>query len=110
MMGKLMENPSLKAKSDNCVRNDDILINNKGALMWENKRKNGGYALFECCISNMKATWEIVKEPVTWQEAIQAWIDGKNIYFITLRNERIEFKDGLEIYQDDFIKSEWYIE
>ena len=23
--------------------------------------------------------WQLVREPVTWQEAIQAWIDGKTI-------------------------------
>lgn len=24
--------------------------------------------------------WEEVKEPVTWQKAIQAWVEGKDIY------------------------------
>ena len=27
----------------------------------------------------MAQDWELVRTPVTWQEAIQAWIDGKTI-------------------------------
>jgi len=26
--------------------------------------------------------WELVPQEVTWQEAVQAWINGKNVYFI----------------------------
>ena len=31
--------------------------------------------------------WQLVKQPVTWQEAIQAWADGKRV---TLKLDRCE--------------------
>ena len=30
-------------------------------------------------IVNLKRDWQLVREPVTWQEALQAWVDGKTI-------------------------------
>ena len=32
--------------------------------------------------------WEIVRQPVTWQEAIQAWVEGKRV---TLKFDRCEY-------------------
>lgn len=36
--------------------------------------------------------WELVREPVTWQEAIHAWLDGKGL--------RVELPGGTIITQD----------
>lgn len=115
MMNKLYENPKLKAKSHNCTFSNDILINDSGALIWENSRKNGSlsngdYYLFECCTVNMLADWEIIQEPVTWQEAIQAKLDGKNVYFIKTNGCKYVLDDNLEIFLDNFKTSKWYIE
>ena len=32
--------------------------------------------------------WQLVRQPVTWQEAIQAWADGKRV---TLKFDRCEY-------------------
>jgi hypothetical protein len=109
MMKKLYESPKLKAKSHNCTRSDDILINRNGALLWYNKHSN---YLFECCSVNMSAEWKIIQEPVSWQEAIQGWIDGKTV--------KIENEDGsyycflkqdtfLCMNNTDFTNYNWYI-
>ena len=31
------------------------------------------------CLFTNQDDWELVRTPVTWQEAIQAWVDGKTI-------------------------------
>ena len=31
------------------------------------------------CLGKLSADWREVKRPVTWQEAIQAWSDGKKV-------------------------------
>ena len=30
-------------------------------------------------LANNEDDWQLVRQPVTWQEAIQAWVDGKTI-------------------------------
>ena len=61
--------------------------------------------------------WEIVRQPVTWQEAIQAWADGKTI--------KTESSDGIRTYKrttnslqsvlggvtkDEILNGKWYVE
>ena len=61
--------------------------------------------------------WEIVRQPVTWQEAIQAWVDGKTI--------KTESSDGIRTYKrttnslqsvlggvtkDEILNGKWYVE
>lgn len=67
--------------------------------------------------NNAFAEWAEIKEPVTWQEAIQAWIDGKNIYCI-LGDETYKYT-GHDILGDDYcfgigkdelVLGKWYIE
>lgn len=88
MMEMLIENPKLEAVSKNSTEPDDVVINSKGALVWKNKlnraRRELGFNknfLFECCSVDLNAEWEIVYPSVTWQEAIQAWISGKIVYY-----------------------------
>lgn len=43
--------------------------------------------------------WEEVREPVTWQEAFQAWIDGKNFrieYEGKIYSQSTNFKLGIQ--------------
>ncbi len=61
--------------------------------------------------------WEIVKQSVTWQEAIQAWANGKTI--------KTESSDGIRTYKrttnslqsvlggvtkDEILNGKWYVE
>lgn len=96
---------SVDNKSSNC-----ICFNGKGSSGFV--QKNGIAILIE-------RNWELFEEPVSWQHAIQAWIDGKTIsvkspYFSGEDGygtiERINNKSKLEVlFRDDFIKGEWFI-
>ena len=61
--------------------------------------------------------WQLVRQPVTWQEAIQAWADGKTI--------KTESSDGIRTYKrttnslqsvlggvtkDEILNGKWYVE
>ena len=52
-----------------------------GAIVFDNDK----YPIIEI---NLNDNWQLVKQPVTWQEAIQAWADGKRV---TLKLDRREY-------------------
>ena len=56
--------------------------------------------------------WQLVRQPVTWQEAIQAWADGKKISFSYMGyDNRFDFEDSNYMMSVDKIKkAEWYVE
>ena len=56
--------------------------------------------------------WELVKQPVTWQEAIQAWADGKKVSYKYSYNEVMyEFQDSNRMLSIEKIKdAAWYVE
>jgi hypothetical protein len=55
--------------------------------------------------------WEIVKQPITWQEAIQAWGSGKSIRLKMLGWEQI-FKpeNAVELNHARITDGTWYVE
>lgn len=73
----------------------------------------------ECGIDNLHIEWELVRESVSWQEAFQAWADGKSVY-VTLNGfikqyigdgEYLKIKNisrGISV--DEITKGKWYIE
>ena len=56
--------------------------------------------------------WEIVRQPVTWQEAIQAWADGKNISYSYMGyDKRFDFEDSNAMMSIEKVKNaDWYVE
>lgn len=64
--------------------------------------------------------WELVPQEVTWQEAVQAWVDGKGVYFTLNGRVRlylddcshylITFDGCRPISKDEISKAKWYIE
>jgi len=65
--------------------------------------------------------WQEIKQPVPWQEAIQAWLDNdKDIYVVRENGERIDqsesyrfgiFGDGANGFnRHDFTQGKWFIE
>ena len=56
--------------------------------------------------------WEIVRQPVTWQEAIQAWADGKKISYSYMGyDKRFDFEDSNCTMSIEKIKNaEGYVE
>ena len=55
--------------------------------------------------------WQEVKQPVTWQEAIQAWADGKKVYVVNKAGGRV-FRYGAEMHllQPEIATGKWYVE
>ena len=56
--------------------------------------------------------WQLVHRPVTWQEALQAWAEGKKISFSYAGYDN-RFDFGASNYTmsvDKIKKAEWYVE
>ena len=98
MIKALTENPKKKYK-----RIDDDLIVKRNPITGEFKWRSGHAFL------NVNDEWGEVKQPVTWQEALEAWATGKSI---TLKmNGQTEIIDysGLALNKKDIQNGEWYI-
>ena len=56
--------------------------------------------------------WHEVKQPVTWQEAIQAWADGKKVSYKYPDDKVVyPFQDSNKMLSIEKIKSAtWYVE
>ena len=98
MIRELTENPK-KA----FMRNYDELVvkvDKTGALTWEKGHEH-------LCVDD---EWTENKQPITWQEAIEAWANGKNVKCEI--NERVfRFQGNGErwISKRSIIEGEWYI-
>lgn len=80
MIAMLEKNPKLKFQYNtgsesgvmSCIDGDIKLIEHNG--------KPANYSQYLILHSGyMRQDWQLVREPVSWQEAIQAWLDGKEI-------------------------------
>lgn len=60
----------------------------------------------------MNLDWKLVKQPVTWQEAIEAWADGKTISYSYKDGDiRFPFEDSNTMLSVEKIKiAKWYVE
>lgn len=78
MIAMLEENPKLRFKvtpySETNVRFDNVRLVD-GILCWEG---NPGYPL-RIVIGGYHRNWQLFPQPVTWQEALQAVLDGKTV-------------------------------
>lgn len=56
--------------------------------------------------------WQLVRQPVTWHEAIQAWVDGKTISYSYMGyDKRFPFEDSNTMMTIEKVKNaEWYVE
>lgn len=118
MIKKLTENPE---KEFACNYGKAIRLGDK--IIWAKTGK-----IIELDYYTLSAKWEEVKAPVPWQEAIQAWIDGKG-FRIEMPNGKIIHQSaieafGIQLRTEDgdfnaqefgimascFIVGKWYIE
>ena len=56
--------------------------------------------------------WQLVRQPVTWQEAIEAWADGKKISYSYMGyDKRFPFEDSNTMMTIEKVKrAEWFVE
>ena len=70
--------------------------------------------------NNAFADWEEVKEPVTWQEAIQAWVEEHKTIRCVINDKIFVYQGGcislrdnenrLPLTRREFLDGEWYID
>ena len=55
--------------------------------------------------------WQLVKQPITWQEAIQAWADGNNLKICFADNVyTVRGGEPMRIDKNDITSGTWYVE
>ena len=56
--------------------------------------------------------WQLVRQTVTWQEAIEAWVDGNTISYSYMGyDKRFPFEDSNTMMTIEKVKNaEWYVE
>ena len=58
--------------------------------------------------------WQLVRQPVTWQEAIEAWADGKVVYVENKAGGRVYRCGGegekMYLLQSEVKNGTWYVE
>ena len=86
---------------------------------WDNKGELKTGYMFGSLHGNLSTldNWQLVRQPVTWQEAIEAWADGKTI--------KTQSDDGIRTYRktskglqsvlggvtkDELLNGTWYVE
>lgn len=82
MIKELTENPKLEFKNGIHVVK---ISKTSGRVVWDNMDGEDPFVIYNRApgnVDNLHIDWELVPTEVTWQEAIQAWVDGKNVYFI----------------------------
>ena len=107
MIKELTENPKKKFNNEY----GSTIRHNGSSLVWE----DGSIA--QLTKQFIEGNWEEVKQPVTWQEAIQAWVDGKEVICM-LNRAALEYAPsnfGMEnqyqtgISYREIKEGEWYI-
>ena len=116
MIKELTENPHKKFKSNK--EPDRHVFIQDGVLKWQSGKEftlNVNQNKFSGTLNQYE--WEEVKQPVTWQEAIQAWVDGKEVICMLNRaaleyapsNFWMENQYQTGISYREIKEGEWYI-
>ena len=71
----------------------------------------GDAGKFNGNLANNEDDWQLVRQPVTWQEAIQAWGVGKTIRLVMLGWEQVWGPtNAVELNQSRIKDGNWYVE
>ena len=55
--------------------------------------------------------WQEVKQQVSWQEAFEAWLDGKTVFCFLENGKRVEYDQNINFIHAHSLKTgTWYIE
>ena len=120
-MELLDENPSLKFEYQDS-RKKWILYANVGGLTglvfyqldcWDNNGELMTGTAFGSLHGNLTTSnnWQLVREPVTWQEAIQAWSVGKRVKVSTIQRDYVFSQiEKMEVSPMMIQDGIWYVE
>ena len=93
---------SLKFKSEVNGRIVGLL---HGIPLWEDSNKEISAYSF------MENTWQLTRQPVPWQEAIQAWAEGNNLKICFADNVyTVRGGEPMRIDKNDLTNGTWYVE
>ena len=73
---------------------EKVFVNTKGEHLWV---QPDGDLYFEGDYLSLEERWEEAEKPVTWQEAIEAWVNGKG------NMVEMEDMDPIFSYNDDVL-------
>lgn len=91
----------------NCLKFTD-----EGLLAWH--RLNGDFSGLYTFHRCDRTEWELLRRPVTWQEAIQAWVEGKKKVTVStpfgLESQEVKKSRGSIITEYEITNGTWYVE
>ena len=123
-MKLLDENPSWKFECQDRGRKW-LLYTEVGAITglvyyqldcWDNNGELMTGTAFGSLHGNLTTSdnWKLVPQPVTWQEAIEAWADGKVVYVKNEAGGRVYRHGGegekMYLLQSEIATGTWYVE
>ncbi len=114
MIKELTENPEKKFRIKNGERETYVTMR-KGdgcnVIIWQGEYQSGQ----KFAVTDGKEEWEEVKQPVPWQEAIEAWANGHTVE-CHLNNYEIKYKGDYLAGQNlnvmrksEILTGTWYI-
>ena len=111
---RLTENPALSGMAVIDSIRYELYVNDSGTLQSKTyylKLGTNGTSIGKAGKIDFDG-WEIVRQPVTWQEAIQAWADGKKVSYKYPDDEVMyPFQDSNRMLSIEKIKdAAWYVE
>lgn len=64
---------------------------------------------FRVTIWMLQQNWTLVREPVPAWEAIKAWMEGKNVSYVTPEGDEWKIEKQVIFESNRFLNSKWYI-
>ena len=112
----LMENPRLRFEAKINKKKSNMWIDTDGDLVMDVVKTAPDYPITDN--EWLNAEWQLVETPVTWQEALQAWTEGKTIKREFGDNEGtiylgedilLKDKHGMSLSKHEMVMGQWFI-
>ena len=111
VLKELEENPEKVFKSNNGFGEVTLEYSNGIKFIGIQKTRDGSF------LSEIR-DWQEIKQPVTWQEAIEAWADGDTVKCVLGKSESVFFGEKIAFRNQDasvidkvqIREGAWYIE
>jgi hypothetical protein len=128
MIAMLEKNPNLRFKrptwdSDTSIgiKDDAIQMLTKTGEVWtySGSKSNTDRFVAACLQIGVGGGWELIQEPVAWQEAMQAWAEGKTVRCVfenqqgaiyVFKSFHAKAETSTNLSRDMITKGTWYID